>query len=171
MALAVVAGGLLVGFGWWVVFRPTSDPLPSTPADALVVLGPLEPWRVPEAQALMRRGAARNLVISTPVLPEDAQHCHQGSPWPVYCVAPRPTTTRGEATGYRELAARHGWRSVVVLTLDFHAGRARFIFRRCLPASQVSVVGERQFSYSGGRRQQIPYQVAAFAKELWLGPC
>ena len=174
----VLAGAVLVpvvlsaalAFAWKTVYRPTLDAVPTEPVDAMIVLGPLETWRVPWAEELMRQGVARNLVLSTPNMPWDALYCDEEHPWPAYCFPPDPSTTRGEALGLRELAREHGWTSFVVLTVDFHADRSRFIFERCL-RQPVTVLGRYYPDYGRVRPFQLVYQTAGYAKELGLGRC
>jgi uncharacterized SAM-binding protein YcdF (DUF218 family) len=55
------------------------------------------------------------------------------------CLRPDPDTTVGEARGMAELAAAHGWDTVVVATSSFHVNRSRLVFRQCL--DDVAVVG------------------------------
>ncbi|MEL4357790.1 MULTISPECIES: YdcF family protein [unclassified Luteococcus] len=157
-------------FAWRVVYRPRLDQLPPGGVDALLVLGPLDPWRLEMAEQLMRDGRARNLVLSTPNMPWDAIYCDRDHDWPAYCFPPDPSTTRGEAIGLKRLAEAHGWQSFAVLTVDFHAARSRFIFQRCLGVD-VPVVGSHQPSLDGQRPYQVAYQAGAFAKEITLGRC
>lgn len=167
VALACIAALL---FGWHVVYRPHLDAVPDEEVDALMVLGPLDAWRLPMAEQLMREHKAKNLVLSTPNMPWDALYCKEKHSWPAYCFPPDPSTTRGEAMGYRTLARQHGWKTVMVLTVDFHVERARFIFERCL-RQDVTVIGAYQGQYDSQRLFQVPYQLAGYAKELAKGPC
>ena len=169
-ALAVLVAGSLGLLGWWVVYHPTLDPVPDEPVDALLVIGPLEPWRVPAAEELMRQGKARNLVLSTPNMPWDAIYCQEPHDWPAYCFPPEPSTTRGEAMNYRSLAREKGWKSVLVLTVDFHADRTRFTFERCL-RTDVPVTGQHRPEADPHRRFMMVYQTAGFVKETLLGRC
>lgn len=166
----LLVGGGLATLGWKVVHHPTIDPVPDEPVDALMVLGPLDDWRLPEAERLMREGKARNLVLSTPNMPWDALYCQEEHDWPSFCFAPEPATTRGEALGYRALARQHGWRTVMVLTVDFHVDRSRFIFERCL-RQDVIVTGQHVDRHDDQLTFQMGYQTAGFLKELWLGRC
>lgn len=165
--LAVVGTSV---FAWRTVHRPTLDEIPAGGVDVLMVLGPLDPWRVEMAEDLMRQGRARNLVVSTPNMPLDAKYCDQKHPWPVYCFPPDPSTTRGEAQGLRALAEQHGWASFGVITVDFHANRSRFIFRRCLNAD-VTITGRDDSNYDAVRNFHVAYQLGGYLKELSLGRC
>lgn len=161
---------LLGVFAWKVVYRPHVDPMPEDTVDALLVLGPLEPWRMTMAEELMRAGRARNLVLSTPNLPVDARYCERKHDWPAYCFPPEPSTTRGEAMALKRLAKAHGWSSFAVLTVDFHAARSRFIFKRCL-GQDVPVVGRHVAYADSQRRHHVFYQFGGFVKEIALGRC
>lgn len=175
-ALAVLFIGLLAGlvvFAWRVVYHPHFDELPAEPVDALIVLGPLDAWRVPMADRLMREGRARNLVLSTPFAPPAADYCDQAHDWPTFCFVPDPSTTRGEAMELKRLAGQHGWTTFAVVTIDLHAERTRFIFKRCLGVD-VPVVGQftpRTSSLSSYRRYHVAYQLAGYVKEIALGKC
>lgn len=49
-------------------------------------------------------------------------------------------STAAEAVTFRELAQRHGWRRVIVVTSRFHLTRAGFAVRRELEGTDVEVV-------------------------------
>jgi hypothetical protein len=107
--------------------------LPAWPgrADAIIELGgPGD--RDGVALALAREHRAGFLAQSTTA--EDARSGHCLPPVPdvtVLCFHPDPNTTQGEARSIRTLAARYGWRSVVLVTTPDHAWRARVWVRRC----------------------------------------
>ncbi|MGO4957001.1 YdcF family protein [Luteococcus sp. Sow4_B9] len=166
----VLAVAFLVVFAWKVVYRPHYDPYPEEPVDALFVLGPLEPWRMEQAEQLMRDGRARNLVLSTPNMPWDAMYCDREHDWPSYCFPPDPSTTRGEAIGLKRLADEHDWSSFAVLTIEFHAARSRFIIERCM-GQDIPVVGRLQWVPSELKLYHVAYQLGGYAKEIWLGRC
>ena len=105
-------------------------------ADAIVVLsGGRE--RLPPALALVRRGVARTLAISsvsrTRHWPLGHRLCaarrYAGAT--VLCFDAEPYSTRGEARAVARLALERHWSRVVVVTSRFHVTRARMIFRRC----------------------------------------
>jgi uncharacterized SAM-binding protein YcdF (DUF218 family) len=52
---------------------------------------------------------------------------------------PDPVTTKGEGRELRRLAAQHGWRTVIVVTLRPHVSRARFILSQCFDGELVMV--------------------------------
>ena len=47
------------------------------------------------------------------------------------CFHPDPYSTRGEAEAFARLAAKRGWRSVIVVSSRYHLVRARMLFERC----------------------------------------
>jgi uncharacterized SAM-binding protein YcdF (DUF218 family) len=104
-------------------------------ADAVVVLAGGRGPRLSEGLALVRRGTAPVLVVSdawSPTWPEANRLCAgRPAPVPVVCFHPEPYSTRGEAEAFAKLAARRGWRSVVVVSSRYHLVRARMLFERC----------------------------------------
>ncbi len=108
-------------------------------ADAVVVLAGGKD-RLPKALRLMGEGVARTLVIdrNRPKAPDlERAVCAGRYPFRVLCIEAEPYSTRGEAEAVARLAARRGWRSIVVVTSTYHVTRARLIFHRCLPATRV----------------------------------
>jgi uncharacterized SAM-binding protein YcdF (DUF218 family) len=104
-------------------------------ADAAVVLAGGRGPRLSEGLTLVRKGAAPVLVVSdgwSPTWPEANRLCAgRRAPVPVVCFHPDPYSTRGEAEAFSRLAAKRGWRSVVVVSSRYHLVRARMLFERC----------------------------------------
>jgi uncharacterized SAM-binding protein YcdF (DUF218 family) len=146
--LSLTAGVLVAA---WIVlslvlfvFPPAETGAP-VHADAVIVLsGGRE--RLPPALALIRRGVAPVLAISS---------VHRTKPWPLgerVCAAKRyagarvlcfpavPYSTRGEAETVGRLARAHGWKRIVVVTNTFHVTRASMLFHRCFHGG-ISTVG------------------------------
>jgi uncharacterized SAM-binding protein YcdF (DUF218 family) len=129
--VAVWVAACLVFFTWspWATHAPRR-------ADVVVVLsGGRE--RLPPALALIRRGVAKTLAISS---------VSRTKPWPlghyicskrryagarVLCFDAVPYSTRGEAETVEQLALEHHWTRIVVVTSRFHVTRAHLLFRRC----------------------------------------
>ena len=105
-------------------------------ADAVVVLSGNK-QRLPPALALIRRGVAPVLALSTvqrtPHWPQAEALCRarRYRAAKVVCFTARPFSTRGEAETVARLARARDWRSLVVVTSTFHITRAHLLFRRC----------------------------------------
>jgi uncharacterized SAM-binding protein YcdF (DUF218 family) len=113
-------------------------------ADAAVVLAGGRGSRLAHGVELVRRGTAPVLVVSdgwSPTWPEANRFCAgRPAPVPVVCFHPDPYSTRGEARAFARLAARRGWKSVVLVSSRYHLVRARMLFERCFDGS-VSTAG------------------------------
>jgi uncharacterized SAM-binding protein YcdF (DUF218 family) len=97
-------------------------------ADAVVVLSGTK-QRLPVGERLVREGYAPLLVVSRSTDPSAAERraCRTGA----LCFRATPYSTRGEARAIARLAAAHRWRTVDVVTSQFHVFRARILIRRC----------------------------------------
>jgi uncharacterized SAM-binding protein YcdF (DUF218 family) len=121
---------VLIGIGVVVLnLRLFVFPASSTPAhaDAVVVLAGGDGERLDRGLDLVRKGVAPNLVVST----GPDKLCASRQPFAVYCFLPDPEDTRGEAQAIGRIAAREGWRHLVLVTSDYHAARARLLLERC----------------------------------------
>ena len=110
-------------------------PVPGpAPVDAIVVLGGSGD-RVREGLRLAQAGYAREVVFSTPSGEYSGRPLgvcvHGVLGLQVSCVDPVPVTTQGEARIIGRLAAERGWRSVIVVSSDSQALRARIVTQRC----------------------------------------
>jgi uncharacterized SAM-binding protein YcdF (DUF218 family) len=129
--VAVLLLACLVLFVW-----PPAESSPPAHADVVVVLSG-NTRRLPPALALIRRGVAPLLALSTvqrtPHWPEAERLCatHRYAGARVLCFTAVPFSTEGEARTVARLARERGWRSVVVVTSTFHVTRAHMLFRRC----------------------------------------
>jgi len=133
---------LLAVVGAWIVaclvlftWSPWASGAPAH-ADAVVVLsGGRE--RLPPALALIRRGVAPVLAISS--VPRThpwllaRRLCRAGRYHgaTVLCFDARPYSTRGEAETVERLVREQQWSRLVVVTSRFHVTRAYMLFRRC----------------------------------------
>lgn len=143
--LLIVLGVLVVA---WVaatarlVFFPTEDAVGK--ADAIVVLAGSKHERLDRGLELVRDGVAPVLVISDgfdPRQPRANELCRDGGDgFSVACFTPDPDSTRGEARKVAELARKHRWERVLLVTSGFHVTRARMLFDRCTDAD-VDAVG------------------------------
>jgi uncharacterized SAM-binding protein YcdF (DUF218 family) len=125
--------------------RPPAEHGAPAHADAVIVLSGGRD-RLPPALALVRRGVAPVLAISS---------VSRTRPWrlgrrvcasrryaraKVICFDAQPYSTRGEAEAVERLAREHQWRRIVIVTSRFHVTRARMLFRRCFDGG-ISMVG------------------------------
>ena len=134
--LGALVAAWFVGCG--VLFLWPREDSPRS-ADAVVVLAGDAAERIPRGLELVESGVAPSLVLSR-------EPGRKWSHWrdlctrrSVVCFSADPYSTAGEADAVARLAARRGWRSIVVVTSRYHLFRARLLFRRCLPG-RVSVV-------------------------------
>jgi uncharacterized SAM-binding protein YcdF (DUF218 family) len=143
--ILIVLGVLVlawVGATLRLVFFPVEDAVGK--ADAVVVLSGSKHERLDRGLELVRNGVAPVLVISDgfdPRQPRANRLCQEGGDgFGVACFTPDPDSTRGEARKVAELARKHGWKRVLLVTSRFHVTRARMLFDRCTDAD-VDAVG------------------------------
>lgn len=140
----VVAGLLLAAFlaTSAKLFAFPEEQVPAR-ADAVLVLAGQWELRLPLGQRLVREGVAPVLALS-----EDSD-----GDWPralcrrrnVTCFQADPYSTYGEAQAFANVARRHGWRSVVVVTSDYHLTRARLLVDRCHDGAVFAAGAEEAF--------------------------
>ncbi|BCW46618.1 YdcF family protein [Arthrobacter sp. StoSoilB5] len=142
--VAVMAVALL-----WLItaFQFFYSPPQATPhrTDAIVVLGGLSKERLPVAQELQESLDIPVLVVSTTGLAGNVEGdalCHEDDEPDLICFRPSPLNTRGEARGLAGLIAQNGWRSVTVVTSDYHLVRAGTLMRQCTSA-EIQMVGSQ----------------------------
>lgn len=115
------------------------------PADVIIVLGDddFAAHRVEEAASLFRVGWAPQIVTSGRMLRPYASIADfmardltsQGVPASaILRFSHRAANTFEEAEGLRVLIAQKGWRRILLVTSNSHTRRARYIFRKVLPA-------------------------------------
>lgn len=142
-------------------------------ADAIVILGPVDRWRVDLAERLVDEGVAN--VIAMPAWTDGFtdSHCHwDRDDVETICFEPEPATTQGEAKWTKEQIAARGWRTVVVITVDAHVERARFIFDGCV-GDDASMLVTGQPPPNAGLRfytHHLLYQSGAFVKAIFITP-
>jgi hypothetical protein len=172
LIIAVVAALLLawLAFAVRVVIFPTHDH--PEPADAIVVIGPVDDWREDLAYELVDQGIADTVTFTSFRASEPDDFCTPRSPdVRVECILPDPYTTQGEATWVRDAARERGWERVVVITMDAHIERARFIFQNCVDGVEVLFPAEPEPDYSFERlAHQFAYQTGAWAKAVFVTP-
>ena len=125
--------------GWWVV----SDPL--QPADAMIVLGHdnFSGDRAARAAQLFQAGWAPQVVASGRMLRPYAGVADliardlEGRGVPAAAIvtfSQQADSTRTEAQALQGLVTQRNWHRVLVVTSNYHARRARYIFRRVFPS-------------------------------------
>ncbi len=120
-------------------------------ADAIVVLGgeAYPPNRTIHALNLYSQRRAPVVVFTGGALPGRPPETSSarvalryalkhGLPAEVALVADTAQSTYDEATLARDLAARHGWRSLIIVTDPYHTRRAVRTFRAIIPDVQVT---------------------------------
>lgn len=142
MIIAAVIGGLPV------YVRPQVDPLRH--ADAIFVIGGFGGNRYRLGLNLSLAGWAPNLVISNPLAAGGVWGTNLCATPPagitMHCFYPDPPTTKGEGRELRSLAARYGWRTVIVVTFRPHISRARYILEQCFDGDLVMVPSSSRIS-------------------------
>ena len=137
----------------WVVDEPAGH------ADAIVVLGDDNFYadRATRAAQLFRQGVAPEVVASGRRLRPDAgiseliEHdlVERGVPKNAIIRFPQDAdSTREEAELVSKLAVDHHWKSLVIVTSNYHTRRARYIYRKVLPngiAVRVASAGDGDF--------------------------
>ena len=120
---------------WYLLPR---DDVPDQP-DAVVVLGGVGPERAALGIELADLHDAQLVLSSSAAIfgEQQGRRCDREA----ICIEPEPETTRGEARTVASMAEDHGWHHITVATASFHTSRSRFLFRQCLGADGVSVVG------------------------------
>jgi len=169
LGLVVVVLGGLWGIAAGVLVQAATDT--AHPADALVVFAGGRGERLSKALVLVQQHVAPVLVISNG---RDGrwqaanQLCASRRRFEVLCPQPAPDTTRGEARMVRDLAARRGWRSVVVVTSTYHARRAQLLLGRCFDG-QLQIVAAPHTS-RGFARGRVPMSSLQDCFARWSPP-
>ncbi|MBY0520500.1 MAG: YdcF family protein [Sphingomonas sp.] len=126
--LALIALAWVVGFGWFMLALP--GPADFRPTDAIVVLTG-GAGRIDRGLALLHAHAARRMLVSgvdPKVRPIDLAVEYKTSPKVFACcidLGREAVDTRSNAEETRDWVRRHGYRSVRLVTSDWHLRRAR----------------------------------------------
>ena len=137
----MIAVAALYGLGIWLFLLRSDDDLPTRAADAVVVLAGSKA-RLPVALDLMRRHAAKTLVVSEDSASRDPARfrlCKGAKPrdYKLICRHADPFSTRGEARLTADLALRNHWFAVIVVSSRYHLFRAERLFGRCTTAKLI----------------------------------
>jgi uncharacterized SAM-binding protein YcdF (DUF218 family) len=156
----------------WIVNEPAGH------ADAIVVLGDDNFYgdRATQAAQLFRQGVAPVVVASGRRLRPSAgiseliEHdlIERGVPKEkVLRFSQDADNTREEAIALRHLAKEKGWKSVVVVTSNYHTRRVRYIFQKVFPSgTEVSVAGARDGDFDPEHWWERRKSVKEFLGEL-----
>ena len=156
----------------WVVDEPAAH------VDAIVVLGDDNFYadRATHAAELFRQGVAPEVVASGRRLRPNAgiselmEHdlIERGVPKDkIVRFTHDADSTREEAEGVEKLAAEYHWKSLVIVTSNYHTRRTRYIFRREFPAGiAVSVASARDGDFDPERWWEKRKSIKLFAREL-----
>lgn len=157
---------------YWVVDEPAAK------SDALIVLGDdnYAADRAFHAAELYREGIAPVVVASGRMLrrnvsiAEVMEHDLESFGVPSTAIVKlthRAENTREEAGEAARLIQARGWKRVVVVTSNYHARRARFIYGRVLPSSvNLRVSGARDSEFDPSHWWQTRQGQKLFMTEL-----
>lgn len=157
---------------FWVVDEPAA------PSDALIVLGDdnYAADRAFHAAELYREGVAPVVVASGRMLRQNVsiadvmEHDLESFGVPATSIVKlthRAENTREEAEESARLVQSRGWKRVLVVTSNYHARRARFIFGRVLPSSvTLRVSGARDSEFDPSRWWETRQGRKLFLTEL-----
>ncbi len=161
---------------FWIVDEPAAH------ADAIIVLGDDNFYadRATHAAELYRQGVAEVVVGSGRRLRPNAgiselmEHdlVERGVPKEkIVRFAHDANSTAEEAILLAHFAESHKWRSVILVTSNYHTRRARYIFQKEFPAGiTVSVASARDGDFDPGRWWEKRKSVKLFSQEL-VGMC
>jgi uncharacterized SAM-binding protein YcdF (DUF218 family) len=158
----------------WIVDEPAAH------ADAIVVLGDDNFYgdRATHASELFRQGVAPEIVASGRKLRPDAgvgeliahDLAERGIPKDKIVVFNQETdSTREEAEAVAKLAVLHHWKSLVIVTSNYHTRRTRYIYGKVMPAGiSVSVASARDGEFDPERWWEKRKSIKFFTRE-WAG--
>ncbi len=158
----VAAAGLLVALGvgglavfaltlWAWVLRPQDAPaVDAGEADAVVIFIGGRGERFDTAFDLIDAGVATTLVIpngTNTTLRGANRLCRRGVPGvEVLCPPTERNDTGGEAAAIGALARERGWDRLVLVTTDYHVGRATLRLDRCFQGEVAAVAAPNRVS-------------------------
>jgi uncharacterized SAM-binding protein YcdF (DUF218 family) len=138
LAIFAVAAAFAAGFLWFVASVPTEEVSIDRPADGIVVLtGGAS--RIADAIELLAAGRGKRLLISGVHPTTSSNELARLSPayrhWMLCCVdlGHAAVNTTGNAIETRQWVADQGFRSVIVVTSNYHMPRTMAELRRRMP--------------------------------------
>ncbi len=173
----VIGACFLAGLLWLIAaFQFFYDPPQATPhrTDAIVVLGGMSRERLPVAQELQQDLDIPVLVVSTTGLAGNVEgdalcqeEAGEGDP-DLVCFRPSPLNTRGEAEALRALIAEHDWKSVTVVTSEYHVMRAGTLIGQCTSV-EVQMVGSQPDLTAGAWMDRFVIETGGLI-DTWVRP-
>lgn len=151
---------------------------PATPSDALIVLGDdnYAADRAFHAADLYRSGVARTVVVSGRLLRQNVsmadvmEHDLESfgvPPTSILKLSSRAQNTKDEAAEVTRLVEVRGWKRILIVTSNYHARRAKFIYSRTLPAGiSFRVSGARDSEFDPARWWETRQGQKLFFSEL-----
>ncbi len=175
--LLMIAAMVLFLMRWGGELLVSSDPLPAHVDAAVILQGSMlgEIARVAGAVRLLQRGIPAQAVLSVPALsywgasvPDQARGYLERTYGPeiagrfVFCeTGPGVDSTREEAEALLPCIRQHGWRTVLIVTSDYHSRRAGFLWRRIVRKSGLPIqlwidgVPDPEYNARGWWRRRI----------------
>jgi uncharacterized SAM-binding protein YcdF (DUF218 family) len=169
---------VFAGLAMWLFLPQRAEPEPGT-ADVIVLLAGDNRLRVPVAALLQRQGRAGRVVLTNDGVfsswsPQYGRNLYQiewaeeglvkqGVPRERIVKLPfYGSSTMHDALAVRLYAQRHGVKSLLLVTTDYHAARALWAFRRAFATVPVAIaVAPVKSAYKirtvGGERSKLLY--------------
>ncbi|MDY0910391.1 hypothetical protein [Microbacterium sp. CFBP9034] len=168
LAGAFTATVALAVLGYPLYVAPPVDEV--TDADLIYVIGPPKPERIAVERALREGGVADLSLYSVGLLgiytADTLEVCDEPD---VFCVHPRPFTTKGEIAYLEGFAEDHDVERTIVLTFTPHVLRTRYILDKCYDGDATVMAVEQELNL-GDWIYQYAYQSTALVK-AWATPC
>lgn len=178
VVVRVVAGLVIIGCLaasplsiWlaWGVLYPNIDEIDATETfDAIVVLSG-EDRRIERGLELAEAGRAPVLVaMYGEMWAGTRDKCGTKTTYETLCPVPPEDSTRGEVKVIEDLILDEGWKSVIVITSDYHSARLRRLLTNCLPGSLLtthSAIHWDKLSLSVLRRELLKNLVTILGAE------
>ncbi len=176
---------------WGAYLLISNDPIPAGVDAAMVLQGSVlgEEARVAGAVSLLQQGTASRIVLSVPkesywgrpIAPVayayvDKTYGQATAERTDFCTTgPEVDSTEQEAQTLAGCIRDHGWKSIAVVTSDYHTRRAGIIWRRTLQQEHLPVhlwihgVTDPEFHAKGWwrERQSAKTWLMEFTKLLW----
>ncbi|MBV8751577.1 MAG: YdcF family protein, partial [Hyphomicrobiales bacterium] len=138
LATFTAAAAFMAGFLWFVASVPTEEVTIDRPADGIVVLTG-GAWRIADALELLAAGRGKRLLISGVHPTTSSSELARLSPaygrWMACCVdlGHAAVNTTGNAIETKQWVTDRGFRSVIVVTSNYHMPRTMAELRRRMP--------------------------------------